>query len=159
MLDIEYILEPNGNLVNFSDSEFDVVFSVDVLEHINSHNLSDTIKNIYRILKPGGFSIHQIGIDDHLTHYATKMSPKQYLSYSDKIWKLLFHNELQYFNRKQASEYLLLFANNNFKLISANFDYIDSSKEHLNVDPQYINFDINDLRTKRAYIIHQKVQE
>jgi len=87
------------------------------------------------------------------------MSPKQYLSYSDKIWKLLFQNELQYFNRKQASEYLLLFASNNFKLISANFDQIDSSKEHLNVDPQYINFDINDLRTKRAYIIHQKVQE
>ena len=45
---------------------------------------------MYRSLKPGGYSIHQIGIDDHLTHFDSSQSPKKYISYSDNVWKLLF---------------------------------------------------------------------
>jgi len=124
-LKIKYFIESDGNLQNLDDQKFDVIFSVDVFEHIDSFALDQTISQIYGLLKPGGISIHQIGIDDHLTHYAKNMGAKEYLRYSDRTWKLFFENKLQYFNRKQASEYLKIFKNYNFTLLSEEYDYID----------------------------------
>jgi len=62
--------------------------------------------DFHRILKPGGYMIHQIGIDDHLQHYDPAESPKNYLRFSDRAWKLLFENDVQYFNRLQACDWI-----------------------------------------------------
>jgi len=32
------------------------------------------VEEIYRILKPGGYSIHYIATDDHLAHYDGEVS-------------------------------------------------------------------------------------
>ena len=154
-LGIDYIIEKEGSLGKFNDNEFDIIFSVDVFEHINSDSLKDTIDNIHRILKPGGLSIHQIGLDDHLTHYSPKMSSKQYLSYSDNIWELLFENRLQYFNRKQTPEYICLFPNQIFELIKYETDN-DAHIENLKIHPQYNHFNADVLQSERAYIVHKK---
>jgi ubiquinone/menaquinone biosynthesis C-methylase UbiE len=40
--------------LNFPDDSFDIVFSGDVFEHITERQKDDCIKEIYRVLKPGG---------------------------------------------------------------------------------------------------------
>lgn len=34
ILDIDYVIESDGNLGKFGDSKFDIIFSIDVLEHV-----------------------------------------------------------------------------------------------------------------------------
>ncbi len=58
---------PRANLhfdithIPFSDNTFDVVISSHVLEHIQ--NDFEAMKELYRILKPNGYAIHQVPID------------------------------------------------------------------------------------------------
>ncbi|MGH8573588.1 MAG: hypothetical protein ACREX8_13590, partial [Gammaproteobacteria bacterium] len=68
--------------------------------------VEDLLADFHRTLKPGGYMIHQIGIDDHLQHYDPAESPKNYLRFSDRAWKLLFENDVQYFNRLQACDWI-----------------------------------------------------
>jgi SAM-dependent methyltransferase len=41
---------------------FDVVFSISVLEHVLDEHLNDAFRDIHRVLKPGGISIHAIDV-------------------------------------------------------------------------------------------------
>lgn len=50
-------IEDSEGCVPFLDNFFDVVFSEQVLEHVQDHNL--VAKEISRVMKPGGVSIHR----------------------------------------------------------------------------------------------------
>jgi SAM-dependent methyltransferase len=57
--DSEKIFHPidmNNYKLPFADNTFDVVFSNHVFEHV--HNFSESIEEIKRVLKPGGYSLH-----------------------------------------------------------------------------------------------------
>lgn len=41
----------------FPDNSKDVIFSVEVVEHLNDVELTNVLKDIYRVLKPGGYVI------------------------------------------------------------------------------------------------------
>ena len=131
-LNLNYIIDTEGSLSQFQANTFDVVFSFHVLEHVPKENTNDLVNNIYRVLKPGGFSIHQIGIDDHLSHYDKKESMMNYLRYSDTAWKMFFHNEVQYFNRLLMSDWINIFTQHGFTLMEKIPAYanIDSLKIH-----------------------------
>jgi len=116
-LNFEYVIEPQGSLAQFGDRSFDNVISFHVLEHVPRANVPGLLQHMHRVLKPGATTIHQIGIDDHLAHYDRKASKKQYLKYSDRTWRMLFENRVQYFNRLQASEWERLFTEAGFTLI------------------------------------------
>jgi hypothetical protein len=58
----------------------------------------------FRILKPGGKFLAQVGIDDHLAMYQGKVGSKRYLRYSHRTWDWLLGNEVQYINRLTATE-------------------------------------------------------
>ena len=51
LLNFEYKLCESGTLIQFSDEYFDLVFSMDVLEHINEDILADSIKQYFQIIK------------------------------------------------------------------------------------------------------------
>lgn len=109
LLGLRYVLHPNGTLEQFPDESFDLIFSCDVLEHIKKGVLPEFIQGFYRVLKPGGYCIHQIDLTDHLYYYDTRVSPKNYLRYSDRTWRHYFENNAQYINRVQRPEWLELF--------------------------------------------------
>lgn len=153
-LGLNYVIEPRGSLQQFPDQSFDCVFSFHVLEHIPASYVDQAVSDYYRLLRPGGYSIHQIGIDDHLTHYDRKESPKNYLRFSDRTWKLLFQNDIQYFNRLQMSDWLKIFNRNNLQLEEKFAETCDISR--LNLNPQYKDYDKEDLSCKILTIVHRK---
>ncbi|MBN1239522.1 MAG: class I SAM-dependent methyltransferase, partial [Gammaproteobacteria bacterium] len=114
---IDYVIEPDGLLTGFDDRRFDFITSFHVLEHVPAQHIDQLARDMYRTLTPGGYTIHQIGIDDHLTHYDDNASPKQYLEYSDRIWRTFFENEVQYVNRWQTSDWLKAFEAAGFELV------------------------------------------
>ncbi len=156
LMNMSYWIEPEGKLDHYASNCFDLVFSVDVMEHIHRDRLESTIQSMHRMLKPGGYSIHQIGIDDHLTHYAPGMSTKNYVRYGDKTWKLFFENRVQYFNRVQLPEYLELFERNGFRLFSCSTEEDLRALHNLAPSYDFLDFDIHSLQTTRAYIVHTR---
>lgn len=159
LLGFTYVINPAGDLDSFEDESFDLVFSFDVLEHIRSENLCDSIASYYRILKSGGYSVHQIGLDDHLTHYDRRASRKQFLSYSEFDWKLRFENQIQYFNRIPCSEFLTLFENCGFKRIKLSVLREPESIRDLSISKQYKDLSWEDLEATRAMLVHQKLAQ
>ncbi|MDQ3775797.1 MAG: class I SAM-dependent methyltransferase [Pseudomonadota bacterium] len=79
-----YVIEPDGSPRQFADGAFDLIFSFHCLEHVPIGNVKDLLADFHRTLKPGGYMIHQIGIDDYLQHYDPTESPKTYLRFSDR---------------------------------------------------------------------------
>lgn len=152
-LNINYVVEPTGLLHNFPDNSFDCVFSFHVLEHVPSKNINQLTADISRVLKPGGISFHQIGVDDHLQHYDSGVSKKNYIKYSDRTWRWFFENELQYFNRLQTSEWL--------KAFGQRFTQLEAISEHCSIDDLKVNkrfsdFSNEELSTVTLTIVHRK---
>jgi cyclopropane fatty-acyl-phospholipid synthase-like methyltransferase len=149
-----YVIHPKGALTEFPDRSFELVMSFHVLEHVPRGGVETLLQDMYRVLEPGGCSIHQIGIDDHLAHYDHKASKKQYLQYSDRVWRTFFENELQYINRLQASEWEQRFAAAGFELI----DRIAARPEMdaLRVHPQFRHLPREDFDCTALTLVHRK---
>jgi SAM-dependent methyltransferase len=156
-LGMRYVIDPQGLLDEFQENTFDLVFSMDVLEHVTRDLVPYEIASIYRILKPAGISAHQIGIDDHLSHYAPGMPSKNYLRYADEVWKIFFESKLQYFNRVQLSEFKSLFNQKHFKIILCDDKKDELLLSQLIIDKHYQCFDDDTLKTVRGYIVHYKI--
>jgi len=153
-LGIEYIIRSSGSTAQFGAASFDAIISMHVLEHVPRQNVAELVENMYRQLKPGGTTIHQIGIDDHLAHYDRSASPKQYIEYSDWTWKLLFENDVQYFNRLQMSEWLTTFERVGFMLEEQLTEKtcIDS----LRVNQRFAGYDQQDLACTILTLVFRK---
>jgi SAM-dependent methyltransferase len=153
-LGVEYFIEPSGSIAQFGPSSFDSIISMHVLEHVPRLNVPDLMKDMYEQLKPGGVTIHQIGIDDHLAHYDRAASPKQYIAYSDTTWRLIFENQVQYFNRLQTSEWLAAFKQAGFVLREQIAE--DAGIESLRVNKRFANFEPRDLRCTTLTLVLSK---
>jgi len=150
LLEFTYRINPAGDLSSFEDNGFDLVFSFDVLEHIQHDDIIDSIGSYYRVLKPGGYLIHQIGLDDHLAHYDCRASRKQFLTYSESEWKFRFENQVPY------SEFLTLFENRGFEQVHASVLREPESVIDLSIAKQYQNLSLEDLEATRAFLVYRK---
>ena len=65
----ERILFYNGRLLPFNNSEFDVVYSFQVFEHIQ--NIASTFGEIRRVLKPGGALVGSVAYLEQIHDYST----------------------------------------------------------------------------------------
>lgn len=92
----------NGDTIPYSDNYFNTIVSNCVLEHIPDINLS--LKEIYRVLKPGGYFITSVMTDQWENNlFGSKIFGKKYLTYmrktqdhhnlfSDSQWQTYFKN-------------------------------------------------------------------
>ena len=154
LLNFEYLINPEGKLDNFRDESYNIIISGGVLEHVNRVYISEYINNLGRLLKQDGYSIHSINITDHLSMYTNRVSLKNYLQYSDKIWKTYFENDVQYFNRIQKTEWLELFSRSGLELIEEQSDYLNISD--LRIDKQYEVLSKEDLACIHIKLLHTK---
>lgn len=109
LLGFEYVVNASGSLAEFPRDSFQLVVSGGVLEHVQREAVPELFKETVRIVKPGGWVLHSIDIQDHLSYYDGAVSKKFYLTFSDRTWKYLFENKVQYFNRLQRGEWLDIF--------------------------------------------------
>jgi SAM-dependent methyltransferase len=143
LLDFEYVVQSSGSLAEFQPESFQLVVSGGVLEHVGRGALPTLLGEMRRVLKPGGWAVHSIDTADHLEHYDRTVSPKMYLSFSERTWRLLCDNEVQYINRVQRGEWLALFKSNGFELIEEDARRVDISQ--LKLAARYMNMDKGDL--------------
>lgn len=154
LLGFDYVLDMSGTLDPLPDQTFDVVFSCNVLEHVRAEILPECLQSFSRVLLPGGYSVHTIDMGDHLSYYDPGVSAKNYLSYSDRVWKHLFENEVQYFNRVQRPEWLSLFRNAEFELMQE--DSAFTGLGTIAIANRYEHMSRRDLECVTLTILHRK---
>lgn len=152
-LDLRYLQDPAGSLAPFGDDTLQLVISADVLEHVQRQAAQPLIGQSYRLLRPGGYSMHLIDLEDHLSAFDRAASPKQHLAYSDGQWHLLFENQVQYINRLQRPEWLELFAACGFGLVREERRATDACPQR--VQPRYESLD-GDLGCTLLRLVHRK---
>lgn len=153
-LNFNYVINPSGALIQFPDQSFSLIFSCSVLEHIYRESLPTSIKDFQRLLKPGGYSIQMIDLGDHLAYYDRSVCRKNYLRYSDKVWKLFFQNDVQYFNRVQPPEWLGLFRGAALDLVEEDMQPLDI--DSIKVDKNYANLDKRELQCGVLTVVHRR---
>jgi len=153
-LDFNYVINPEGTLDPFADNTFAAIYSSNVLEHVERRILPSFTKDFYRILRPGGYSIQQIDLGDHLSYYDPGVSLKNYLRYSDKTWERFFANDVQYFNLVQRPEWSGYFDEAGLTMV--NEEDISADISSIKIDRQYRGLDDQDLRCLTLRVVHQK---
>jgi SAM-dependent methyltransferase len=154
LLGFEYVVESCGSLSQFPHNSFQLVVSGGVLEHVHREALANLIAETQKILKPGGWAMHSIDTADHLEHYDRTVSPKLYLSLSERTWKCLCENQVQYINRVQRGEWLELFKFNGFELIEEDARRVDISR--LRLAERYVHMGRGDLECTVLKLALQK---
>jgi len=64
---------------------FDFVFSYTVFEHVPENEISSLINESVLAMRPGGFCMHFVDIEDHFSYYNSKTGPFAFLS-ADIDW-------------------------------------------------------------------------
>jgi len=154
LLGFRYVVEPSGALTQFPDASFDAVFSCNVLEHVDAAILPAYVRDMARLLKPGGYAVHTIDPGDHLAYYCRGVSKKNYVRYSEPTWRRWYANDVQYFNRVQRSTWLRLFQEAGLELAHEEVTRTDISR--LPVAPAFAPLDPADLACTGFKVIYRK---
>lgn len=80
-LDVHYYTNGLESIKNLPDSYYEFLFSNAVLEHVRRGDFQTLVKEMWRILKPGGIASHVIDFRDHLSGGLNN------LRFSRKIWE------------------------------------------------------------------------
>lgn len=154
-LGFRYVVDPSGKLTQLNCESFDVIVSTGVLEHIHVSILPEFVNDIAKLLKPGGFSLQNINLRDHLQLYDRMVSEKQYLSYSDRSWKRWFENDVQYINRVQRREWKALFKAAGLELYEEK-NYRNEQISYMHLAKQYQKYDKAELECVGLKLLYRK---
>lgn len=99
-----YLTGGLSDLRSLPDFEADLIFSQAVLEHIRSNELEPTLKELFRIARPGGVASHQVDLRDHLG------GALNHLRFSDRLWEAEWMARSGFYtNRVQYGDMLAMF--------------------------------------------------
>lgn len=145
---ITWITGEAADLSNIADNSIDIIWSISVLEHVK--NMAGAIKEMHRVLKPGGLNCHWIDLRDHYDFN----KPLEFLKYGNNNWnKYLTKEGISYTNRLRACDYQRLFSNLFLiKELSVQYAQRPPSKIHRDFN----HYSKNDLLSTGIKILNQK---
>ncbi len=137
---IQYFAPGDGCATGLKDESLDMVYSNSVLEHVPREVIDGLMKESFRVLKPGGLSMHNVGCNDHYAFFDKSISFVNFLQYEEQEWRL-WNNPIQYQNRMRAPEFVELAAQAGFEIIGNRTHVRPGTLEALDVLPIAPHFD------------------
>jgi len=80
-LNSQYLTKGLSSLESLPTGSMDFVFSQAVLEHVRKYQFTETFRQLWRVMRPGGVSTHVVDFKDHL-----ELSLNN-LRFADRIWE------------------------------------------------------------------------
>jgi SAM-dependent methyltransferase len=102
---IEYHAPADATATRLPPNSVDVVFSNSVMEHVPRAVILALMRESRRILRSGGLSIHSVNCGDHYAYFDRKITPINYLTYTERKWRF-WNNRLLYQNRLRPQDFL-----------------------------------------------------
>jgi hypothetical protein len=143
-----------------SESAYNLVYSIAVLEHVPAKELRPFIECCYRYLRPGGISYHVITPADHFSWSVGGtgvLTPYNFLKYSDAWFNTVYNPRISHQNRWRCSQYLDLFQDVGFEILNLERDIMTHGTleqlKQIKLAKQFQKFDQEDLATEQFYIV------
>lgn len=135
-----------------ADNEVDCVFSVAVLEHVRKKEFVKTLQEVWRFMRVGGVTCHQVDFRDHLG------GGKNQLRFSSAVWEDDAHYKMDnYTNRLSCTEMVHMMENAGFKIIKVNRKmYRTCPLQRKYLAAEFADISDEDLMTAGALIIAKK---
>ncbi len=143
----------------FADEKIDFLFSHATFEHVRDP--VKCIKEIKRILKPGGLTAHCIDLRDHRDFNR----PLEFLRESEESWRFIMDDYCRfvphgYMNRFRASEFRSVFESEGFEILEyipemrVDKEEIESVMQHF--DERFRVQPVDDLAITTLFIVARK---
>jgi len=155
---IEYFAPADGRATGLEPDSIDLVYSNSVLEHVPPDVIHGLMKESFRILKPGGLAMHNVGCNDHYAFFDKSISFVNFLQYDEREWKL-WNNPIQYQNRLRAPEFVELAAGEGFEVIRKKLHVRPGTLEalaSLRISPRFDRFSEDELAATTVDFIVRK---
>lgn len=155
---IEYRAPADACYTDLADDSIDLVYSNSVLEHVPRKVIGSLMKESFRVLKPGGLAMHNIGCNDHYAFFDKSISFVNFLQYDEREWKL-WNNPIQYQNRLRAPEFLDLAKEAGFEVIKTATNVRPGTLEALSslrIAPQFSRFTVDEMAITTLDFISRK---
>jgi SAM-dependent methyltransferase len=108
---IEYVAPCDASATSFESQSIDVHCSYTVLEHIPRDILREILVEARRLLRPDGLFVHCVDYSDHFSHGDSRLSPINFLRFSEREWALYAGNRFMYCNRMRHTDFETVLAN------------------------------------------------
>ena len=155
---IEYYAPADGRSTGLQPDSVDLVYSNSVLEHVPREIIRGLMLESFRVLKPGGLVLHNVGCNDHYAFFDKSISFINFLQYEEREWRL-WNNPIQYQNRLRAPEFVDLAIRDGFEIISKRTHVRPGTLEalaHLHIAPQFDHFSKEELAATTIDFIGRK---
>jgi hypothetical protein len=106
---ITYIAPGDAAHTGLGAEEIDFHTSFNVFEHIPRDVLLAILDEGNRIIRSTGLFVHRMDYSDHFSHSDARISPINFLQYSDAQWARYAGNRYMYMNRLRHDDFLALF--------------------------------------------------
>lgn len=137
----------------------DLYFSQAVLEHVPEPVIAGLLRESHRVLKPGGLCYHYVQPTMHATWVDPGSTGIDYLTCSDRTWRLLYDNGIAHENRLRAPCYVQLVREAGFA-IEGTWHTVDAkalaSLAHKRVAPRFQSYTREELATDYLWILARK---
>lgn len=149
---IHYWTDGLDAFTKLEDSEVDFIWSHTVLQHIPKEELPIYLKEMFRVLSPGGVMSHKIDFKDCISGGLNN------LRFSTAVWESsVFRRSGFYTNRIRYNQMIELFLASGFDLIDEKITYFDKLpilKKALSKD--FVNLREVDLMVSGCHIVARK---
>ena len=155
---IDYFAPADGRATGLTPASIDLVYSNSVLEHVPREVICGLMEESFRVLKPGGLVLHNVGCNDHYAFFDKSISFVNFLQYKESEWRL-WNNPIQYQNRLRAPEFVDLATQAGFEVISKKTHVRPGTLEalaHLRIAPQFNSFSRDEVAATTVDFIGRK---
>jgi len=111
--EVTYLSPCSAESTGLPPGTFDLIYSHAVLEHV--HGPKQVASEMWRLLRPGGYTSHQIDTRNHLDF----SRPMDHLTVPEWVWNLMTSNRSSYTNRYTIRMWIELFVQSGFQVLSA----------------------------------------
>jgi len=127
-LGIEYAAPCDGRRTGRADGSVDYVTSTSTLEHIPPADIRLILRELRRILRPGGVASLCIDYQDHYSYSDPSISVYNFLQFEDADWAK-WSPSLQFQNRLRHSDHVAILRDEGFVVLEE--DRVEGSPEDL----------------------------
>lgn len=147
-----YLTDGLTSLRSLDGDQVDFIFSEAVLEHVRLAEFEETVRETFRLLRPGGMASHLIDLQDHLADSLHSLRFRRAVWESDWFARSGF-----YTNRLRAPTLEAIFAAAGFKPVGrdvVSWPRLPVARSALNAE--FAGMDDDALRTKRLRLLLRK---
>ncbi len=152
---ITYLAPRDARATGLAAGSVDFISSTNTLEHIPEDDLVPILAECRRLLRPDGVMSSRIDLRDHFCDVDARLSPYNFLRYSDRTWRLV-NSKLGYQNRLRRPDYLRAFGEAELSIVAENATRPDEglgALRALDLDSHFRAYPLDELAVQALVVV------